>query len=127
MIKIVFLTSVVVSLFCITIALYSGHLLRALKDLSGKRLGLLTAIASILCILEICYSSALSFIFFVIWDVRNNLILYQTIVFLLVSFVFLYIFYKLSKNIIMIILSITWCGLMTFYIIYLFNQFFLLV
>lgn len=127
MIRIVFLTSVVVSLFCITIAIYSGHLLQVLKGLSEKGPGLLTSIASILCILEICYSFALSFIFFVIWDVHNNLILYQTIVFLLVTLALLYIFYKLSKNKMMVILSVIWCGLMTFYMIYLFNQFFLLV
>lgn len=126
-IGIIFLTKALVSLLCILIGLYSGELLRTIEQLSNRIPKLVFTFITILCILELCYSVACSFIFFIIWDVRNDTILFQTIVCLIVTSILLYLFKQNTKNSMMIILTIIWCALMTYYFVYLFNHFFLLV
>lgn len=126
-IRIIFLTKALVSLLCILIGLYSGELLRTIEQLSNRIPKLVFTFITILCILELCYSVACSFIFFIIWDVRNDTILFQTIVCLIVTSILLYLFKQNTKNSMMITLMIIWCSLMTYYFVYLFNHFFLLV
>ncbi len=126
-IRIIFLTKALVSLLCILIGLYSGELLRTIEQLSNRIPKLVFTFITILCILELGYSVACSFIFFIIWDVRNDTTLFQTIVSLIVTSILLYLFKQNTKNSMMIILTVIWCSLMTYYFVYLFNHFFLLV
>lgn len=127
MIGIVLVTQILVSLLCFAVGIHSSLLVEFVKDLSNKIPKLLITSISVLSILETFYTLIMSFILFVIWDVYESFIFYQTLTFLLITCTLLYIFYRASKSIIMIVPSVLWCGLMTFYIIYLFNQFFLLV
>lgn len=127
MIEIILLTKIMISLFCILITLCSGDLLRFLKEISDKLPKLVLTLISILCILGICNSAAMSFTFFIIWDVSNSIILYQTLIFLICTCILLYIFNKMKKNNIMIFLMLIWCLSMTYYFVYLFNHYFLLV
>lgn len=126
-IRIIFLTKALVSLLCILIGLYSGELLRTIEQLSNRIPKLVFTFITILCILKLGYSVACSFIFFIIWDVRNDTTLFQTIVCLIVTSILLYLFKQNTKNSMMIILTVIWCSLMTYYFVYLFNHFFLLV
>lgn len=125
--SIIFLTKVLGSLLCTLIVFSSVLLLRTEKQLVGKVPKLVSTAISILCILELCYSAVFSFGFFIPWEVRDDATMYQMIIFVIVTSIFLYIFNKNEKSNIMIILTIIWCALMTFYVVFLFNHFFLLV
>lgn len=116
-----------ISLLCIVIALYSGHIYRVIgeekQDISKWSYNTI----SILSILTFSYLSVMSFIIFIIWDIRDDQILYQSVILLIITILLNFLFFKNSKSKLLLVISVLWCTGIVFYVVYVFNVEFFLV
>ncbi len=115
-----------ISLLCTVVTLYSGYIYRVIGE--GK-LGISKwsyRTFSALSFLSFLYLSVMSFIFFVTWDVRDDKILYQSVIFVILTILLNLLFFKKPKSKLLLVISILWCLGIVFYAVYVFNVKFLL-